>query len=462
MELILLSGLFTMVGIAACFLWWRAPYNLIYSVSVLNIGFFLTPPLLWSIFEVEVFEYGLSIIDRYTITVADPGDLTFLLGLASALLLGAYVGEQLLLGIFGCHASRSRRSDRPDVAKTDSGGASWSTWVLAGSLAMLWTWSASVFLPRSGYDLVDYFIASRRNVYSAFGYPVLLLLYVNIPAGLAFARYMVRSRLGVIGVMLLGMSLIAAVGTGQRIYAITLLLSFCFVWLCHQRGSVARGFVKLSRWRAARSRLVLALSLTTVAAVGLWWGRAASNQLAQGRAIALPTLGIERSAALVFGSPATGYPTFLALQDYIDIQGHEYFYMGRQAVASLVPRAVWPEKPENVAGKLVSQLALETNPSLFLLNEFWLSAGYGALLAALLFGGFVSACMTWMLVKGGTYWWTVAGILTGGVVSLFKDGLAVFVPRMAVPLAVVTLFALNRRIRGRRRSVGQVVREIGT
>ncbi|MFN2100032.1 hypothetical protein [Altererythrobacter sp. MF3-039] len=303
-------------------------------------------------------------------------------------------------------------------------------------LALAW-FSSMVFLFQlSGWDLGRFLLPVREDFREP-GY--LLTMFIGIPLAIVAKLYWQNGRLNGWALFWIAIAVMAAFSRSQRRDFVTMAL-FLIALIFLLRPIVSQAWTRREDIAAAVSRnkivglLLLGTSLLLVPV--LWYSRVYFNTSAQGQAVD-PT-AIRSIPDLLLGSPATGFPNFVLIIDYVERFGEQPLHLPGFLLALPIPRALYPGKPEDIDTTLQAQFQLMENPSAFWFGELYFSLGLFAIPAAFLVGFALFRLAEHAIRSPSLLLRTFAAIGFMQSITLFKNGFGQF----AINGGTMALFVL--------------------
>ena len=305
----------------------------------------------------------------------------------------------------------------------------------------VWAASALYFFKLSNWD-VGTFLLPVRESYREPGYP--MTVFIGMPIAIVAKSFWDKGRLDLWTLTWIAISLMAAFSRSQRRDLVTVVL-FLGALLVLVRPLVARSTtigLRTSRTLKASGvmkALFFGLLGTSLALVPLlWYSRVYFNNRSMGKLIDPTQIrGVDQ---LLLGSPATGFPTFALIRDYVSEQGAQVLYLPEFLLSLPIPRALYPGKPSAIDGILEDKYQLIENPSAFWFGELYLTAAIFAIPLSLALGFVLykvanRACSSPLILVR-----TLAAVSFMQSVTLFKNGLGQFAIN-GVTVALLLLFA---------------------
>lgn len=231
-------------------------------------------------------------------------------------------------------------------------------------------------------------------------------------------------------------SLLAYSVTGQRreilVFAIFVLL--IFIELKNENIS-AKIKDKLKR------KIVMLVGLTGVVFTPvLWWLRVVASQLQRGVSDIVMPWEIRGFTELVFGSGATGFKMLLLVRTYIDDIPNRWGYNILVFLSSFVPRSVWADKPLPLPDWLERFALVGTNPSLFYVNDMYVSFGWMSIFASLVFGASISFFYIKLSRSKVLEYKIYSFVMFANIITLFKNGVSDFLINVLFTIFISMIF----------------------
>jgi len=389
---------------------WREKFNIVPLTVLLSCVFYLLPAWAWFLGKEDVFRYALRFMFVYELsgrlTTAEKAyPFLAILALAIGGLLGGLRRAPVM--------SPPQLADRVLVDR--------------GRVTLL-----AIFISLLMIALIVY--AIRSIGFSALyanrtDYPLeacKVFLYLG-PIAIATLFAIKDRRFSLPVIFWASMSLWMAFACMRR-RDVHFVLIYCFV-LYHVSGMT----LKQRRMHAQR-RLV---SFAKYALFGLmllyliaflWYSKHIRKQLVQeGPRIVqywTPARGVTE---VVFGSGAMGFMTYCMVNEYVHSQGVAWGHCVYSVLGMPIPRAIWSSKPVLPASLLIHELYLEMSPSVFWLNDLYLSFGQFGILIAFGIGFVGTRRYRSLLAKSGRWSKIELALATAMVIVFFKNGIAMFI-----------------------------------
>jgi hypothetical protein len=365
----------------------------------------------------------------YNQYLVEPGLLSLVL-MVSMFTLGCLFSEVTVKIRRNAPASESFRSNR----------------IVDAILIGLWGLSGLYLLSVVGWRL-DLFILPVKVDVKTSGYLETLFLY--LPLVLFAKSYWEARRFSSLAAFWLFMAVFAAFSGPQRRDLVTVamfVIAFVPLMRLHFDEQVGQDIKLFSR--ELSGRVIASLSLIGAMALVplLWYSR---NYFTAAERGAVVNVTSTRSFSdLVLGSPATGYPTYLLVQQHVANSGPDPFYTLSFLASLPVPRLLWPGKPSDIDNFFEKKYSLIENPSIFWFGELFFGFGVFAIPLAILMGFGLYTLVRWLANSGSLIQKTFAAIIFMHSLTLFKNGISHFTLNAAI---VALLFAVIWMTRDRPR-----------
>lgn len=436
----------------AALLWVARPLNVAFFLCLLQGIFYLLPGAMYFYAKPAFLDYTFDLLKSPYLEPIVINDVLWPLTLSLTLLLGAIIGS----------FTRYRRSERKEL----SGGCtrlarkskSWTSIAIVIMMVPYVIVLGTVLIPE-GNTLGLLVLPSQTDKHSVYGSHYTLHFLTQWPlvvAVVALIRYKTPPTILVWGLILVVCMM--ALGSGQRIRFVVIFLTliFLYIWrrITTERIYEGPGQPKWQSQRAfLRIQIVGVLVATATLVPVLWWARNVANQLREHGSIVHSPFEAKGLLEALFGSPANGFPAFGMVREYAFHVGVNYGYVITDIVTMAVPRAIWPEKPVVMDVHLREMLELNTSPSIFLVNELWLSFGVLSIVISFALAAGLARFCTVVQAQGGYLAGAVLVFLCGLSPILFKNGIVIFSGYIA-PLVLMTLvvsgaFAISERRKAR-------------
>lgn len=438
-----MSGRFELIALLigqfaiAAWLMWRRPYNAVAIVGLLTVVFSYLPAVLFlSGTGFESYSWrNFQLVDLTSST-----DAALLMGLLNlSLLVGAAAAE---------FSKGSETHLLTPAATADIRGAflygSKHLVSMSAIYFLLWLVLALIQYRSSGQTITQFFLPIKETGVTSEQSGYVRSLYLAIPSALVVMSYWRNGRLRLSGWAWVFLALITTFSTHQRRELVTtalLILSLSvFLGPLRRRGlsalaaddSIARRY-----GRRMRAMIFGVLFAGLLLVPMLWYARVYFTS--QSRGADVNAFEVRSFSDVLFGSPSTGFPTFVYIQDFVASYGTDLLYLVLYPLTIFVPRALWDAKPTDLDSILQGHYWLRENPSSFWYGEMFYGFGPFAPLVTLL----LAFAMYRYLLKcqGAPDVWsrTLAAIFFMQSVTLFKNGLTVFIIESAVLVILMGL-----------------------
>jgi hypothetical protein len=420
--MILTAGLallwyFALAGVVAVH-FFKRPFGIIAITGVLTIVWYFVPAWAVAAGRSELFDYSNSQLFN---AVGPPGQQSALnlillsLGLATALVMGACLGTY----------DEAVGSALPTYRRPVRG-----TWILAGCV-FVWALIAMFLVRTSGFSVLELFAPSRKDR-SMYLSEYVRLAFVFIPMGGMVTSYLLNRRMRWHTFLFVGIAIASALGTGQRrhLFTVFLLLLGCILFAGSQGG---RDSIRQGR----RAVVAVGLALTVFIPVS-WWLRSwfSSVVFAETPVARLPWEA-RGFLELLFGSPGSGFPTFVGVADVVHSSGTQWGENLLFLLSVAIPRRFWPGKPTAPDAILVNDLGLTASPSIFWIGDLYLFFGPLSPLVAFVGGYIVARGMDLLVGSPSIHLRVIAAVLLAQTVTFFKNGFTAYATAVGFELVLV-------------------------
>lgn len=414
----------------AGWLMWRRPYNPVAIVGMLTFLFsYLPAVLLLSGSGFESYSWrSFTLLD-----VASAADAAIFIGLINfCLLLGAVAAEQS----YTQKAFIATPTERMLPQGNHLFGSE-KLGLVSAAYFLLWLATAFVLYQQSGQTLTEFLVPIKKTGIATEQSGYLRSLYLAIPSVLVVLSYWKHGKLRFSGWMWTVLALLATFSTHQRRELVTtaLLIISLGMFLGPLRGSLGvktaeRGHDPKNHTRRMRLTISVALLAGLMLVPMLWYARVYFTSWDRGSDV--NAFEIRSFTDILLGSPTAGFPTLVYIQDFVADFGTNPLYLLVYPLTIFIPRALWDSKPKDLDSILQSHYWLMENPSAFWYGEMYYGLGYLAPVATLLLGfGFYRYCMKCQAVPH-VWYRTLGALFFMQSVTLFKNGLTLFIIRLLV------------------------------
>lgn len=438
-NIVLILLLVTQFALAG-WLMWKSPYNPLSIVGMLTTAFSFLPAMLY--LDGAGFE-SYSWRNFTLLDVTNAANAAILIGIMnSCLLIGAGAAQCFrpakarLIADAGIAAREAPRGEFLYNSK--------KLGLVSVAYLLLWTVIAAVLYRQSGQTLTQFLLPIKQTGIAAEQSGYLRSLFLAIPSALVVMNYWRHGKLTSWGWMWVVLALLSTFSTHQRRELVTtalLLLSLgLFLRPLRQHsatGANADAFDPAKH--AKRMRLIILVVLTAglMLVPLLWYARVYFTNLDQGDSV--NAFEVRSFQDILFGSPSTGFPTFVYIQEFVSEFGTAPLYLLAYPLTIFIPRALWGSKPTDLDTLLENQFWLVENPSSFWFGEMYYGFGYLAPLATLLLAfGMYRLCMKCQTAND-VWFRTLGALLFMQCVTLFKNGITVFIIGTSVLVVLLAL-----------------------
>lgn len=418
----------------ASWLMWRRPYHPLSIVGLLTAVFSYLPAVLL---------LGGTGFQSYSWRNFRLIDLN---SAADAALLIGVLNLCLLIGAFAAELSRNngfiQENSTPLLAQSAFLFKSKKLSLISALYFALWLALAVVQYRGSDQTITQFFLPIKQTGITAVQSGYVRSLYLAIPSALVVISYWRDGRLRLIGWTWVAIALLATFSTHQRRELVTtaLLILSLHIFLRPLRDSTLRGRIKQNtdhKLRTSRMRwgtlTVLFAGLMLVPL--LWYARVYFTSRSRGSAV--NAFEVRSFSDVLLGSPSTGFPTFVYIQDFVDTYGTNVFYLFAYPFTIFIPRVLWESKPTDLDTMMQDNYWLAENPSSFWYGEVYYTFGSFAPIVTLVLA-FVMYRFCLKCQNLPDVWYrTIAAILFTQSVTLFKNGITVFIIETAVLIVLL-------------------------
>jgi len=334
------------------------------------------------------------------------------------------MGAAFTVGAYIAYMTAPARRFAPSPPRETSVTA---TYLMVG----LWLVSVMYFFSLSGWNLRLFLLPIRDHIPREEQSGYLLVVFIMMPLAIVAKSYWAKGRVNLWMLLWVGLSVMAAFSRSQRRDFVTMALFVVGLLLVVGELIAARRARPTPKLRkptgkpGSKAFMGLAMLAGAAALVPiLWYSRVYFTSVSQGENID-PTQ-IRSFSDLLLGSPATGYPTLVLIRDYVYHHGPDIFYTPIYLIATVIPRFIWPGKPQQIDGILEEHYRLSENPSAFWFGELYYAFGPAAVVAALALGFALfkishSACTSnSILIR------TLGVVIFMQTVTFYKNGISQF------------------------------------
>lgn len=426
----------------------KSPFNVVSIVSVLTVFFAYIPGYIYILHPSTDF-YSWRNFDFISNYIAAKGPATTALaqiGLANVLLSsGAFFGSMIL-------GSRGRREF--EVAHVDGSYLKNNirlNWVM-GLYFAFWLVAAVVLYKESGRSLImfllpiqDTGIAERQSGY-------LRSFYLVLPIVLFTLSLWKNGRYSVGSFFWISISIISTFSTHQRrelistflfLFAAGAFLSGIYDYSGLPHSEYIARSTKMLRKRKKQVFLIFFVGLALVPL--LWYSRVYFTTWSKGGAI--NSFEVRSITDVLFGSSATGFPTFMLIKHYVDQVGPSPTHGIVYFATIFFPRFLWPSKPIDLDTMLQSHYNLLENPSIFWFGEIYFDYDILMLIAAFLIGAILYILSNRMLKSASVYQKSIFCVMFMQSITFFKNGVSLFCINLMVVAALLFIADVACRVK---------------
>lgn len=224
----------------------------------------------------------------------------------------------------------------------------------------------------------------------------------------------------------------------------------CLIFLSDREWKSAerRGRRFVRKWQ--RKVIIFSLAIGSAVVPLAWYLRVFSTYLMRGDWV--NPLAVRGPLELLFGSPATGVPSFLLIYNYVEKYGPQLDLLFLQLLTAVVPRSFYPTKPESVSVILVREFNLSEIPSIFWFGELYFNYAYFSILASCILGVSMATLHQKMSCSDRVSFRGSAVLILANFVTFFKNGLSIGVTRTAITTLMFLIGLLILHFLGARRA----------
>ncbi|WP_157950477.1 hypothetical protein [Pannonibacter carbonis] len=412
----------------AATLFLRNPTNIAAIISFLTSIFFIFPAVLFLEGGIMI-SYSWRNFERFSdiLTSSEINEYAYALCVAVSLLftIGATLAQY-----------RSQRASPTNDTPTHmiAGFKSVSKRRISTAYILLfsiWLLGAIYYYYLSGFSISKFLLPIvDRNAEKAPGY--IKLFYLAIPPVLYALAYWRNGRIGSLSLFSIAICAVSVFSSHQRREAVTMLLFISFLPILVERTLLGlksasldeRKSLAAKSARGARAKAFLFLSTGLALVPLLWYTRVNLTAASEGNTN-FSAIDHRSILDVVFGSPATGFPTLLTISKYVDSVGINPFYLFEFIIAAPIPRTLWTNKPIDLDSSLQNYYALMENPSSFWIGELYYMQGISSVLFASLLGYGMFRIHFILSRSLNLYHRTLATLILMQSLTLFKNGFAV-------------------------------------
>lgn len=405
----------------------REPLNPASIIAVLTPIFFVFPAILFYQYG-EAISYSWRNFAQFSDVLATSSSNQYLLTLAVLISFTFTIGASVA----------SRMTYKPAVNSSgfltlvgyDRVSKNKITLVYIG-LFSIWSVGAIYQLRMANYSLTEFLLPIvDRDGERVPGY--IKLMYTAIPPALYALSLWKSRKITALGIFSILLCFVSVFSTHQRREAVTMILYIFALPIFLDRNLFAKARITIEecldirRDSAKKVRLgaafIFLCGLTLVPL--LWYLRVDLTAASEGKT-SFSAMEHRSFWDVMFGSPATGFPTFIVIAQYAEIVGFNPFYLVEFVFSSPIPRAWWPSKPTDLDTVLQNFFAMMENPSSFWIGEIYYVTGVFSLLFAAVAGFVIYRAQFVLMNSLSLIHRTLGAVLFMQSVTLFKNGFAV-------------------------------------
>lgn len=379
----------------------RQPFSIITINVFLTIVFFFIPAWAWIAGDKD-FSYSWRYF-MFADSIAPTNPIVIATLITLSLLVGSILGSTMV--------KNNRSAIKIQIQKTKLFNAIIKICILLWGVLFLW------LLSRSGISIIKFITPNLK--YDIFPSYYVKNLYLTLPIVIITLYYLEKRRFNVKTNIWIIISLITSSATAQRRDAIVVVL-FLIALKFIMSGEPLR--INIKNFNKYFKIGIVAISLVPI----LWWARVWYDMKSKTGYVSIMPWEHRGALEVIFGGQATGFPTFLLVYDWVSNTGVKWGYSIWVTLTSFIPRSIWLNKPITPSDLLQAEYGLSTNPSMFFINELYLSFGILSFIFAFILG-FI---MSWMYKKFMNSRMIskrmILVILFSQFVTFFKNGIHVF------------------------------------
>lgn len=445
-EEYLLVTLLIIQLVLSSWLMWRSPLNAVSVVGMLTTVFAYLPAVL--LIDGPGFEsYSWRNFTR--LDVAAAVDVAIFLGIMNlCLLLGAVAAEQFTDKNQFINAA-------PDAARQQVVHLHDSPQLgfLSAVYFTLWAGVAILLFQQSGQTVSEFLLPVKKTGIAAEQSGYLRSMYMAIPSALVVMSYWKHGRLRLLGWIWVGLALISTFSTHQRRELITTALLLLSLGLflrplreSHKAGAAKHASDSIKQARRVRVLILGVLSLGLLLVPLLWYARVYFTSLSSGSGV--NAFEVRSFQDVLFGSPSTGFPVLVYVEQYVSDAGTNPFYLFVYPLTIFIPRALWQSKPIDLDTRLESYYWLIENPSSFWFGEMFYAFGYVAPFFTLVLSfALYRFCLKCQYIPN-LWYRTLGALFFMQCVTLFKNGVTVFIIESSVLIVLLGFAWVSARQHG--------------
>lgn len=214
-----------------------------------------------------------------------------------------------------------------------------------------------------------------------------------------------------------------SISSGQRRQIITNLIFITITIISSKYHKLnLKSFMKKSR-----SKIIMLGIISIILIPLLWWGRTYSTQLQRGDTITIMPWERRGGVELIFGSSSTGFKTMLLMDRYKEITNLNYGYPIKFFLSTPIPRTLYNDKPKMLVELIEEYFSLKGNPSMFYINELYMSFGIFSIIFSFILGRVMATCYVSNICSDDIFRKIYAVIIISNILMLFKNGVVSFI-----------------------------------
>jgi hypothetical protein len=278
------------------------------------------------------------------------------------------------------------------------------------------------------YNLVYFFTPARKDIGLSGMERALLSIFPVLAAVILFNSP--KSLLRFIPLLLCLLLIIFVLGQRRQII---MLLSFCIIYNYRNHIFLTKEHViKVFSWLAGVAAMVIPIS---------WYSRTYFTRMANDSWRDNNLLEIRSPLELLLGSSTNGFESLFLQQKYVQMGIIEPLHSTKFALFSLIPRALYPNKPMSIPASIASDAGTTGSTSTFFMSEIFTDYYLTMPLVSILFC-YLYSKLDSIKTKGfpGFIFYI---LLWSNSVQLFKNGWASVFPFYVVGFALIFLFFNN-------------------
>lgn len=297
-------------------------------------------------------------------------------------------------------------------------------------LILIWLASMAYFFSRHSGSIIEFFMPVKQTGRHLDQSGYMKAIYMFIPLLLFLITYWRDQKISKLCWFWLFLAFVSAFSSHQRRELVTALL---FVFGVHiylggylQSFSMsAKEYLEYSKERTKKLKSLTfrGLLFGVMLVPGLWYARVFFTSLSRGDNV--NPFEVRSFWEVLFGSPSTGFPTFMLTKVMVEDYGFDWLYTPFLILTLPIPRGIWSDKPETIDNLMQSRYLLLENPSIFWFAELLFNYNIVGIAMAGIIGYWLFRFCDNCWNSPNIFWRSMGAVFFAQAVTLFKNGFSI-------------------------------------